>query len=47
MGLGVAEDKDCSLVDGGEVNVEHVEATTLVVSLFWCALRGYVLNGRA
>ena len=46
-GMGVAEDGNCSSVDGGEVDEEHVEATAPVVSLFWCALCGYVLNGGA
>ncbi len=44
MGLGVAEDGDCSLVDGGEVDKMHVESAAPVVGLFWCALRGDVLS---
>ena len=47
MGLCVAEDGDCSLVDGGEVDKKHVEAAAPVVGLCWCALRCYVLNGGA
>ena len=45
MGLGVAEDGDCFLVDGGEVDEKHVEAAAPVISLSWCALCGYVLSG--
>ena len=47
MGLGVAEDGDCSLIDGGEVDEKHVEAAAPFVSLFWCAFCCYVLNGGA
>ncbi len=34
MGLDVAEDGDFSLVDGCEVDEEHVESAAPVVSLF-------------
>ena len=44
MGLGVAEDGDFSLVDGCEVDEEHVESATPVVRLFWCAFRGDALS---
>ena len=44
VGLSVAEDRDCSLVDGGEVYEKHVESAAPVVSLFWCALRGDALS---
>ncbi len=44
MGLGVAEDGEFSLVDGCEVDEEHVESATPVVSLFWCAFRGDALS---
>ncbi len=37
VGLGVAEDWDFSLVDGGEVDEEHVESAAPVVGLSWCA----------
>ena len=43
VGLNVAEDGDCSLVDGGEVDEEHVESAAPVVSLFRCAFRGDAL----
>ncbi len=45
MGLGVAEDGDCSLVDGGEVDEKHVESAAPIVVLFWCALRGDMCSG--
>ena len=44
MGLGVAKDGDFSLVDGCEVDEEHVESAAPVVSLFWCAFRGDALS---
>ena len=44
VGLCVAEDGDCSLVDGGEVDEEHVESAALAVGLFWCAFRGDALS---
>ena len=47
MGLGVAEDGDCSLVDGGEVYEEHVESAAPVIGLLWCALRCDVLGSGA
>ena len=37
MGLIVAEDRDCSLVYGGEINEKHVEAAAPVVCLLRCA----------
>ncbi len=46
VGLGVAEDGDFSLVDGGEVDEKHVESAAPVVGLLWCALTGDVLSGR-
>ncbi len=42
--LGVAEDGDCSFVDGGEVYEEHVESAAPVVGLFWCAFHGDALS---
>ncbi len=45
VGLGVAEDGDCALVNGGKVYMEHVESAAPIVGLFWCALRGDVLGG--
>ena len=47
MGLGVAEDRDFSLVDGGEVDKEHVESAALVICLLRCALYGFGLGGGA
>ncbi len=47
MGLSVSEDGDRSLVDGSEVDEEHVESAAPIVSLFWCALCGYGLGGGA
>jgi hypothetical protein len=37
VGLVMAEDGDCSLVYGSEVNEKHVEAAAPVVCLLWCA----------
>ncbi len=34
VGLGVAEDGNCSLVNGGEVDEKHVESAAPVVCLF-------------
>ncbi len=40
MGLGVAEDGDFSLVDGGEVNEKHVEAAVVSCQfVVVCSLR--------
>ncbi len=47
MGLGVLEDGDRSLVDGGEVDEEHVESAAPAVSLFRRALCSYGLGGGA
>ncbi len=47
MGLCVSEDRDCSLVDGGEVDKEHVESAAPVICLFRCALYGDGLGGGA
>ncbi len=47
MGLCVSEDGDRSLVDGGEVDEEHVESAAPVISLFRCALCGYGMGGGA
>ena len=44
MGLCVTKDGDFSLVDGCEVDVEHVESAAPVVRLFWCAFRGDALS---
>ena len=47
VGLGVAEDGDFPLVDGGEVDKEHVDSAAPVVCLLWCTLCGDVLSGGA
>ncbi len=45
VGLCVADDGDCALVDGGKVDEEHVESATPIIGLLWRALRGDVLGG--
>jgi len=37
MCLGVSEGRECTLVDGGEVDEYHVESTTPAVGVCWCA----------
>ena len=46
MGLYVSEDGNFSLVDGGEVDKEHVESAALVIGLFRCVLCYDGLGGK-
>ncbi len=47
VGLCVFEDGDFSLVEGGEVDKEHVESAAPVICLLRCALYGDGLGGGA
>ena len=47
MGLVMAEDGDCSLVYGSEIDEKHVEAAAPVVCLLWCVFYCDGLTGGA